>query len=244
MVPADTSAASTGRSYVSELRRQQAAHTRERVVDAAAQLFAEKGYAATTMPAIARRARVSTETVQNHGPKIELLRAAIAAVSFGAPPGGDVVETERGRRMLAAASPLEAAQVGAAVLAAVNGSAHGVYMAFSEASRSDPALATELRTLTGQIAAQTAELALAWRDRGWLRTDLSLEELVSRACVVGSVEMWDRYVRVEGHTPAAYQELLAGLLVDLWMTPTSLTPTSLTGVPGDDSVIADESEDT
>lgn len=239
MGTADTSASPTARAYVSELRQQQAAATRERVVRAAAELFAEKGYAATTMPAIARRARVSTETVQNHGPKIELLRAAVAAVSFGAPPGGDVVGTEGGQRMLAATSPVEAARVAAAVLAAVNASAHGVWMAFSEASRSDPALAVELRTLAEQIAAQTAELARAWRDRGWLRADLSLAELVRRACAVGSVEVWDRYVRIEGHTPAAYQELVAGMLVDLWLARTAASERG-----GDEFARAAGSEDT
>ena len=96
MVSADTSAAEGSRGYVSRLRSQQAAETRDRVVRAAAELFAERGYAGTTLPEIGRRAGVSTETVQNHGPKVELLRAAIAVVSFGAGPGAAVADTELG----------------------------------------------------------------------------------------------------------------------------------------------------
>ena len=120
MVSADTSAAEGTRGYVSRLRSQQAADTRDRVVRAAAELFAERGYAGTTLPEIGRRAGVSTETVQNHGPKVELLRAAIAVVSFGAGPGAAVADTELGRRLTEASSAAEAARRSAEVLAAVN----------------------------------------------------------------------------------------------------------------------------
>ena len=120
---------------MSQLRQQQAAATRDRVVRAAAELFAEPGYAGTTLPAIGRRAGVSTETVQNHGPKAELLRAAIAAVSFGAEPGAAVADTEQGRQTMTATTAVEAARRSAEVVAAVNEGSHGVWMAFSEASR-------------------------------------------------------------------------------------------------------------
>lgn len=226
MVSADTSelpattVESPTRTYVSELRQQQAAATRERVVQAAAELFATKGYAGTTMPAIARRARVSTETVQNHGPKVQLLRAAIAATSFGGPPGGPVADTALGQQLVAGVeTPAAAAQAGAAVLATINEGAHGVWAAFSEASRSDPALATELRALTEEIAAQTGVTLQGWQHRGWLRTDLSLEILVRRTTAVASVELWDRVVSIEGGSREEYVELVAGMLLDLLVDP-------------------------
>ena len=214
MVSADTSTPEGSRGYVSRLRSQQAAETRDRVVRAAAELFAERGYAGTTLPEIGRRAGVSTETVQNHGPKVELLRAAIAVVSFGAGPGAAVADTELGRRLLAPRSATEAARSSAEVLATVNERSHGVWMAFSEASRNDEVLSAELRRLTEEITEQTRIALEQWRTRCWLREDLSVDELVRRAGAIGSVELWDRFVRVEGHTPAAYRELIAGLLLD------------------------------
>ena len=216
MVSADTSP----RGYVSQLRQQQAAATRERVVLAAAELFAERGYAGTTLPEIGRRAGVSTETVQSHGPKVELLRAAIDAVSFGAGPGAAVADTELGRLLADAADPAEAARRSAEVLATVNERSHGVWMAFSEASRNDEGLTQQLRRLTAEIAAQTEVVLEQWRARGWLRTDRPIAELVRRAGAIGSVELWDRLVRVEGRSPRAYRELIAGLLLDsLLATP-------------------------
>ena len=52
-----------GRRYDSSLRNAQASQTRLRILDMAEQLFAERGYAATTIDAIASAAGVATDTV-------------------------------------------------------------------------------------------------------------------------------------------------------------------------------------
>ena len=51
------------RQYTSTLRQQQASQTRARIMDAAQRLFADRGYGATTMEAIASEAGVATDTV-------------------------------------------------------------------------------------------------------------------------------------------------------------------------------------
>src|SRR5690242_3570542 len=51
------------RSYRSERRREQAAETRERVLDAADALFRERGWDGTSIAAVAESAGVSQETV-------------------------------------------------------------------------------------------------------------------------------------------------------------------------------------
>ncbi len=50
-------------SYNSPLRARQAAATKRSIVDAALQLFGERGWAATTLPAIANEAGVSVDTI-------------------------------------------------------------------------------------------------------------------------------------------------------------------------------------
>ncbi|MCE3277399.1 MAG: Bacterial regulatory protein tetR family, partial [Propionibacteriaceae bacterium] len=52
------------RGYVSTTRSERAQQTRRRVIEAAAQLFVEQGYATTTMRAIAAAAGVSVPTVE------------------------------------------------------------------------------------------------------------------------------------------------------------------------------------
>ncbi len=51
------------RGYDSSLRKQQAGQTRMRILDAAQRLFAERGYAASTIEAIAADAGVAVDTV-------------------------------------------------------------------------------------------------------------------------------------------------------------------------------------
>ena len=51
------------RRYESTLRQEQARHTRARILDAAQKLFSERGYANTSMDAIAKSAGVATDTV-------------------------------------------------------------------------------------------------------------------------------------------------------------------------------------
>ena len=60
-------------------RSQQVARTRERIVAAAAELFADRGARATTMTEVARLADVSTATVTNHFATPDLLIEAVVA---------------------------------------------------------------------------------------------------------------------------------------------------------------------
>lgn len=202
------------RRYTSALRRQQAEQTRVRIVQAAAELFALSGYAATTLPMIAERAGVSTETVQNHGPKSQFLRAAIDLVSFAGGRDQPVLETDHGRRLLAASTPREAASAAAEVLTAVNRAGHGVWLAFVEAAHHDEGLAAELRELVDSIRRQNALMLGVWRTRGWLRDDVGFDDLVDRAAMLGAVELYDRFVRIGGGTVERYRELIAGLLAE------------------------------
>ncbi|MFT4295529.1 MAG: TetR family transcriptional regulator [Micropruina sp.] len=203
------------RRYSSELREQQAAATRERVVRAAAELFASRGYAATSLPQIARAAGVSTETVQGHGPKLRLLRTAIDQYAFGARSDQALIDTPLGARFLEAGSIADAARISADILVQVNGGTHGLWLAFSEAARGDAKLARELRVLAERIRAENLAILRLWRERGWLRDDVSDDVLARWSDVISSVEVYDRVVRVEGSSLDEYRDLLERLLLEL-----------------------------
>ncbi len=203
------------RPYSSELRAKQAEATRDKVVAAAVSLFGERGYAATTMPAIARRAHVSTETVQANGPKLALLREALNAVTFGGSNDTDVRQTPLGRALLAVVSPSDAVHAAAAVLTQVNASSHGLWLALSEAARGDESIAEAFRRMSDDIRGQTGAVLAEWTSRGMLRDDLDQAELLDRAVMVASVELYDRFVRVEGRSTDEYTRVLVGLLSDV-----------------------------
>ncbi|UJP11337.1 TetR family transcriptional regulator [Microbacterium sp. KUDC0406] len=203
------------RRYTSRLREQQASETRERIIRAAAELFASGGYAGTSLPQIARAADVSTETVQSHGPKIRLLHAAIDLLSFGTGDEGEVLDTDLGSRFRTAGSAADAARISAVILAEVNSRSHGLWLAFSEAARSDPELAASLRRLTESIREENLRVTGLWRSHGWLREDVPDVELARWGAVIGSVEVYDRVVRIEGAGLEAYRNLIARLMREL-----------------------------
>jgi len=71
-------------NYHSPLRARQAAETRRSVVDAALELFAAQGWAATSLPAIASRAGVSVDTIYStFGTKSALLMAVVDVAIVG-----------------------------------------------------------------------------------------------------------------------------------------------------------------
>ena len=72
------------RAYSSELRTEQAASTRRRVLLAAAGLFVEQGYHGTSLAAVAKAARVSVNTVQATGAKRDLLLHAFELTAVDA----------------------------------------------------------------------------------------------------------------------------------------------------------------
>jgi AcrR family transcriptional regulator len=68
----------SGRSYSSPVRDEQAARTKARILDAAADLFLDHGYGTTTIKAIADRADVARDTVHAvFGSKARVLTALI-----------------------------------------------------------------------------------------------------------------------------------------------------------------------
>jgi AcrR family transcriptional regulator len=75
------------RAYRSVLRAEQADQTRRRILDAARRLFIERGYAGTTITAVAQAARVVPETVYGSlGSKRALLEGVIEATIVGPEP--------------------------------------------------------------------------------------------------------------------------------------------------------------
>lgn len=92
----------TPRQYSMEHRAAQAARTRERILDAALACYRERGIAATSLQAVARRAGVSAATILNHfGSGEELARVVVGqlAEDLQVPDDGDWTEPGRNPRV-------------------------------------------------------------------------------------------------------------------------------------------------
>ncbi len=88
------------RPYRSRLRAEQAAQTRLRILEAAGALFADRGYAAVTVDAVAESAGVATDTVYAiFGNKRGVLSALVDLRVTGSPEGSDVLTGETPRAL-------------------------------------------------------------------------------------------------------------------------------------------------
>ncbi|MEU4247597.1 helix-turn-helix domain-containing protein [Amycolatopsis sp. NPDC026612] len=142
------------RRYESPVREARARRTRAHVVAAAGKLFAERGYAGTSMRQIAAEAGVSLETVTQTGRKPELLIAAFRDGFAGDP---DAVNLDA---LAGPAGPADLPSVVARVAAGVRRSLP-IWRAFTTAAAADPAVAAVRAEQAVVRRAEIAERLLA-----------------------------------------------------------------------------------
>jgi AcrR family transcriptional regulator len=178
--------------------------TRRRILAAAAQLFDELGYRATTMANIAATASVSVQSVQLAGTKSALLLAAFEQAFAG----------DEGRQSLAARPalqeimqlPVEAALQGYTdFLATANERSAGVWLAMRDAAETDADVAA---VLADMLVRRHTDLlvAIAWAgSRGLLAGHTDADARAQMLADVASAESFRYYTRECGWTREEYR---------------------------------------
>lgn len=179
------------------------------MIDAAAQLFAERGYARTTLAAIADQAGVSIETVQAQGPKRQLLEAALLRVTIGRDGYEPILETPEAAGLVEAATPAEFARAAAELMSHNNAQMAGIWRAFSSAAADDPAVDQEWSSAMAGIRSDVAAVVALVAARGWTRTDVDSEELVASAWILVGVETFEKLTVRLGWSTDRYRSWLA-----------------------------------
>lgn len=197
------------RQYRSELRRIQAAETRRRVVEAALDLFGRRGFPATTFSDVASQAGVSVQTVQKHGPKTALLRAAVEWAAFGVEGETDLFDTDLGRALLEIDDPDTLAEAVGESMLAINGPTAAVWTAFVGVAYGDPELRSFHHEFLALVRGQVRRFLEYVDGRGWLRTDVAFDALVESFCVLTSVESYARFVLLDARPPEEYCSFVA-----------------------------------
>ena len=120
-------------------RAERARRTRRRIIDAAAALFLERGYAGATVRAIAEAAGVAVPTVElGFGTKARLLKAAIDVAIAGDDEPVPVLDRAWADTARNATSPAALLAVAAEVIAAAQSRSAGLVLAVFEGGRTDP----------------------------------------------------------------------------------------------------------
>lgn len=201
------------RRYSSALRAEQAAATRRAVLQAARELFAEKGYAGTGIAAIAARAGVAVDTVYAAaGRKPALLRELVETALSGTDEPVPAEQRDYVRRIQAAETAREKLAIYAAAVAEIGVRMAPVHRALVEASVSDPDCAALRAEIGARRAANMRRFAADLRATGELRPDLPDEEVADIVWSMNAAEYRALLVGERGWTP----ERFGAWLADAW----------------------------
>lgn len=189
------------------------------MVAAAAELFAEHGYARTTLAKIADEAGVSPETVQGQGPKAALLISASEYAAFGVTGEEDILNLEVGRRFVAIQDRDEALDYLVAVVTDVHERTAKLGLALIGGASVDPELDRYLNDFIAGINQNSRRMLEVARDRGWLREDVSFDELVETTAVTCSVDTFLRITHRDGWIVPRYAAWLRRMLAETVFRP-------------------------
>ena len=211
MSDASVSATAT-RTYRSELRAEQARQTRRRILEAAAAEFSRNGYQATTIAAIARAARVSTETVKSAGTKADLLIRAFEITFAGVEGRSTLTDTERVLDMLALP---DAEFIAATVdfVAMSNAASSRLWTVLLAASFSDDVVAEALATMLDNRHRDFLALAEELRRRRFGKPDLDVERAGAELSFLLSPEGHQQLVAQSGWSNEQYRAWLTAALL-------------------------------
>jgi AcrR family transcriptional regulator len=210
------------RRYDASRRREQAAATRHRIVEAAAELFVERGYAGTTIPAIAAGAGVAVETVyRSAAGKAGLLTAAVqAALAGGVERSERPVEEREGiRRVIDEPDPRRQLVAYAHTQPGVWSRVGPLLRVLDSAASSDPAL----QRLQADLAAQRLEgmrrLADLLDRQGKLRPGLPADRAADLVWTLCAQANFDALVGQRGWTHREYESWLGEMLAAAVLPP-------------------------
>ena len=205
------------RTYDATRRRQQAARTRARIIEVAGRLFVERGYAGTTIPAIAKEAGVAVETVyRSASGKAGLLADAVLAAVAGGAERAEVPVTERPviRRIIEEPDPVRQLQLYAATQPGIWSRVGPLLRVLDAAANSDASL-VELRE---RIAADRRHglregLGRMLEQRGVLRPGVTAERAGDIVYAVCGQANYVALIDECGWTEAAYETWLSETLI-------------------------------
>src|SRR3984893_17913018 len=138
------------RSYSSAVRQEQAAQTRTRIIEAAGELFASRGYARTTMREIAEAAHVASDTVYAaFGTKARVLTSLIDSRLAPAAGVDNVMDRAEARAVRDEPDRRRQIHLFARDIAAISARVRPVYEILRTASAVEPDMAGVLAEMEG-----------------------------------------------------------------------------------------------
>ena len=199
------------RSYDSTNRKEQARATQRAIIRAALELFAEQGFVATTIQAVADRADVAVQTVYAvFGNKRELLRQALEASVVGAGDFASFSDRPDAQAITEEPDPRRRAEMDAALAARISPVITPIARAVREAAAVDSDFAATAEAITAQrrIDMERAAEMLAGDDG----LKIPLEEAIGTLYVLYGPDVYVALTEDLGWSMEQYEHWLATML--------------------------------
>jgi AcrR family transcriptional regulator len=201
------------RRYESPRRREQARATRLAVLEAARVLFVERGYAATTIEAIAARAQVSPETIYaTFRNKRSLLSALIDLSMAGDDAPVPILERSWVQAMRDEPDPERRLRILARNGRLILERTGPIYEVLRGAAAADPEIASLWELNKGQRFAGQRELLRILTEGHRLRDGLTPKTAADVLFAVGSPETYRLLVIDRGWSPGRFERWYADTL--------------------------------
>lgn len=201
------------RDYQSDLRAAQARKTRHTIVTAAAELFVERGYGATTVDAIASAAGVSRKTVFTAvGGKADTLKLALNWAITGDDAPVPLEERTEVSTLLNSTDPAELLDGWAKILTEIDCRTAALHQVLSIAADADSAAREVLIQSDDQRLAGARQVVGRLRALGALTTGTSSRAAADIAWLLTDPALYTRLVGRRGWSVARFEQWLATTL--------------------------------
>lgn len=199
------------RRYDTSRRREAAARTRQAILNAALQLFADRGYTATPMTAIATHAGVALDTVYaSVGRKPELARLLIETAISGSSHAVPAEQRDYVRAIQAAPDAETKIAIYAAAMRTIAGRLAPVLGIVQQAAPAEPQLAALWAEIADRRAANMHRFAAELASVATLRVEPA--DAADIIWATNAPELYQLLVGQRGWSPERYE----GFLADTW----------------------------
>ncbi len=193
---------------------------RAAVIEAARDLFVERGYGTTTVEAISAHADVPQATVYRlFSSKRGILKAILDVSIAGDDAPVSLPDRQKVRAPLADPDPKKQLAGFVAVASEVNSRAAPIYRVLVGASSSDPGVAAMLEDVNRQRRTGQGQVVRSLAGAGALRPGLRERDAADVVYALMSPEMYRLLVLDRGWSPQRYERWLTGTLIDCLLPP-------------------------
>jgi AcrR family transcriptional regulator len=207
------------------LRQAQIAQTEQRIIAAATELFLADGYVATTLEAVARRARVGARTVYlRFGTKAVLFKRVVDVAIVGDTQPVDVLGRDWAQAALTAPTAAERIAASAAVSRQIMERTGALFAVAQQAAAVEPLIAGFWQQGREQSRHANAVFWTRMAEDGLLDPGIDLAWVIDTSSILAAAETYLLITRMTGWDLDAYQNWLVTIGIRLALPPPSSTP--------------------